>query len=99
MVAVVATEISASVRHAAATSAWEIFVRCIDPQGQARMIAGPQCEVSRSLRIEQELINLAPNECISNIANTKGHRVALPHTFLELVNDLQLPGYDDLPKC
>ena len=31
----------------------KIFVRGIDPQGQARMIAGPQCEVSRSLRCDQ----------------------------------------------
>ena len=27
----------------------KIFVRGIDAEGQARMIAGPQCEVSRSL--------------------------------------------------
>src|SRR5215211_4216775 len=62
------------------------------------MVAGLQREIGRSLWIEQQLINLAEHEGVSNIANTDGERLPASHAFLELVNHAQLPGHNHIPE-
>ena len=62
------------------------------------MITGPQGELGRSVRIEHESINLTTHQRISNVTNTKGNRLALSHSLLELVNQLQLPRHDGIPE-
>ena len=63
------------------------------------MVSGPQPEVSRSFWIEHQPINLAKDECISNVTDTSSNELALAHSLLEFMNQLQLPGDDAIPKC
>jgi hypothetical protein len=44
--------------------------RCVGPQRQAWMIAGPHRETGCRVRIKHELINLAAYEGISDVTNT-----------------------------